>query len=144
MSPKRYSETYNDGDKLVKVACTKVHPCVWNLAIVSARSTRECNDFIYGRYRRRSCVRLLGQRQRVSFRTLIQANKFVRRMIATLPEGHWIKSRPDWDEVEALSKWMRRMGFKAYDMDGVLTYFLKVPRREGALCHSQSCSEAAS
>ena len=65
-------------------------------------------------------------------------------MIATLPEGHWIKSRPDWDEVEALSKWMRRMGFKAYDMDGVLTYFLKVPRREGALCRSQSCSEAAS
>ena len=144
MSPRRYSETYNDGGKLVKIACTKVHPVVWNLAIVSARSTRECNDFIYGRYRRKSCVRLLGHRQQVSFRTMMKSSQFVRRMIATVPEGHWIKSRPDWDEVEVLSKWLCRMGFNPYDMDGVLTYFLKVPRREGARVHAPHSEPKAS
>ena len=90
------------------------------------------NDFIYGRYRRKSCVRLLGKQSGVSFATLIQCNKFVRRMIATLPEGHWIQSRPDWGKVEALSKWMKRMGFKPYDVQGTLTYFLKVRRLAAA------------
>ena len=126
----RYSKTIRDGDTYVKVCCTKIAPRVWNLAIVTSRSKRAMNDFIYGRYRRKSCVRLLGKQSSVSFATLIQCNKFVRRMLTTVPEGHWIQSRPDWGKVEALSKWMKRLGFKAYDVRGTLTYFLKVLQSE--------------
>ena len=126
----RYSKTIRDDNSYVKVCCTKIAPRVWNLAIVTSRSKRAMNDFIYGRYRRKSCVRLLGKQSSVSFATLIQCNKFVRRMLTTLPEGHWIQSRPDWGKVEALSKWMKRMGFKPYDVKGTLTYFLKVHRSE--------------
>ena len=124
---------------LVKVCCTLIYPRMWNLAIACAKSTRELNDFIDGKYRRKSCKRLLGKRQNVSFRTLIACNQFVRRMVATLPAGHFIQSRPDWEAVEVLSKWMRRLGFEPYTMNGVLIYYLEVPTDQ-AVGHPETCS----
>ena len=129
---RRISETFRDGNTLVKVACDKCGPNLWNLAIVAAKSKRELNDFIYGSHRNPRRRRLMARRQSVSFRTLIQCNKFVRRMTKTLPDGHWLQSRPDWDDVEVLSKWMQRLGFTPYTVDGTLIYLLRVRRTEEA------------
>jgi len=100
---------------------------VWNIGLSICKSKRAGNDWYHSRHTKRT-RRLDGAQVKKTPATLIcRSMRLMYQICKNIPEGHWIVIDPTTARKSIIPRYMIRIGFFQYKVNGRWVWALKAP-----------------
>lgn len=100
---------------------------VWNLGLSICKSKRAGNDWYHSRHTKRT-KRLDGlQIKKTPAKLICRAMRLMYQVCKNIPEGHWIVIDPTTARKSIIPRYMTRIGFCQYKVNGRWVWALKAP-----------------
>lgn len=115
------------GKFYISLYASRFETRVWNLGLSICKSKRAGNDWYHSRNTKRTRRLDAVQTKKTPSHLICRAMRLMYKVCETLPDDHWVVIDPDAAHKVVIARYMNRIGFHMYKVNGRYVWALTTP-----------------